>query len=705
MVMPIAISRQRLLLGLLAAPTLILPEREATAWGVHGSTAGTIALIDFTNNPVFQRTAGQTTGPVYVSGTYTGPNPNPQGQLRKISDNSVVVAWTNLTNLTQGSGFFQGSIPGAPQGVDMKAEVRRGDNNSVSSAGTGTVRVGACCLMYGQSNMSVLSTQTNGSPPSAASGTSCFQGNKGSSSAWVAVPAANGIRQLLNNLNSLLGIAVAAIDLSVVGADIGFLSGSNWANVVNNLNAMNVNGDFELLFFNQGENNAQSVPPNQFENEWVGDLQLIQSQALSQTGRSSAQLPIIVSSLATLKSPNTPSGGPWWAETQQYIYDAGTQAPNITYSHTDIFAALGADGLHMTGADCDKVGQMFAQTAGVIAGATSNYPHWYITSATLTDATHTTVGLTHSMGTDFTPTSGITGFEVSGDGGATWLTPSAAVRTNATTITLTHSSLQTSQRLVRYAYGTQPNVSSPIIDNSSIGVPLNYTPYWITCASPSIPVPTFRPPGTKTVFNNSTHICSSVSNLATGDGSVAQTVFLAVMQANTPTGVTLTPYPGGVINPGSAGSGIAMTLAASVSGGCSIWTCQIATGVESCSIAAQYSGVVAASVFDLWTVPTSLLNSATPVASAGKTMTPGDTTDSVTLQTNANGFVIVCAFQEDGAAVFSGTENYARGHHVGLGKAVSAYSAVNASNASSVVTITMASGASSNDNMLAASFR
>jgi hypothetical protein len=67
--------------------------------------------------------------------------------------------------------------------------------------------------------------------------------------------------------------------------------------------------------------------------------------------------------------------------------------------------------------------------------------------------TTVTVTLTHPSGiTDFTPTTGIEGFVFEDDG--TPITITAAVRTNATTITLTLNSAPTGTEVLMYCYGT-----------------------------------------------------------------------------------------------------------------------------------------------------------------------------------------------------------------------------------------------------------
>lgn len=101
-------------------------------------------------------------------------------------------------------------------------------------------------------------------------------------------------------------------------------------------------------------------------------------------------------------------------------------------------------------------------------------PH--ITAATAIDSVTTDLTLAHrGAGSDFTPTSAITGIEISADDFATTLTISAAVRTDSATIRLTHGAGAT-PRKVRYMYAGNPDITGTIKDNSSLASPADPTP-------------------------------------------------------------------------------------------------------------------------------------------------------------------------------------------------------------------------------------
>jgi hypothetical protein len=82
-----------------------------------------------------------------------------------------------------------------------------------------------------------------------------------------------------------------------------------------------------------------------------------------------------------------------------------------------------------------------------------------------------TVTLVHDDGTDFTPASGIEGFKYF-DNGSNPVTISAAVRTNATTITLTLASGIAGTLYYGYDALLSVNTANLVKDNATIVMPL-----------------------------------------------------------------------------------------------------------------------------------------------------------------------------------------------------------------------------------------
>lgn len=132
------------------------------------------------------------------------------------------------------------------------------------------------------------------------------------------------------------------------------------------------------------------------------------------------------------------------------------------------------DGVHLTAAGyaaaAERSARRLLQHMGVIAsGATG--PR--ITAAARTGST-ITVTITHDGGTDFAPSSSIEGFRYL-DGGGANIAISAAVRTNATTITLTLASAVSGT--LYYAFDDMAGLSTANVvrDNAAISMPLRST--------------------------------------------------------------------------------------------------------------------------------------------------------------------------------------------------------------------------------------
>ena len=110
-----------------------------------------------------------------------------------------------------------------------------------------------------------------------------------------------------------------------------------------------------------------------------------------------------------------------------------------------------------------------------------------IVSAVGVDYTTTDVTIVHDGGTDFTPTSGISGFRVSFDDFATSVVPTAVARTSATKIRLSHANSGGAAARVAHLRGALPNVTAPVEDNQTPQFNLNPTETFITATAPPVP--------------------------------------------------------------------------------------------------------------------------------------------------------------------------------------------------------------------------
>src|SRR5690242_7995225 len=203
---------------------------------------------------IFQRGYGLTSGRPILSGRYVGAVPRPQCQIRRVADDTIVIPWSNVTNLVQNGGVWSGLGPAVPQSADLiyKFEVRRGDDVTAVASGVNPWGVGILFLLHGQSNMGTLVRSSDGQEVAAIPGTYFWDK---ATKQLTAPTDGNGYRKLINGLKANLGVVVAGFDESVPATNIDYLVGPAWdsyvvSDVQNHLN------DFEFILWNQGENNA-----------------------------------------------------------------------------------------------------------------------------------------------------------------------------------------------------------------------------------------------------------------------------------------------------------------------------------------------------------------------------------------------------------------------------------------------------------------
>lgn len=615
-------------------------------------------LTDIASGRLFQRTKALTTGPVSASGTYTGGSPSAvELQVRKVSDNSIVKAWTTASATIAG-GNWSATITGVAQGGSYYVEARPSNATGLAKTGSNPFYIGILIVMYGQSNMLGM-TGTTSSPPSATAGTTYFNG-----SAWIAVPAGNGVRELLNGVIAATSIPCAALNGAVAGVPISSLSKgqTNYTNIAAQITA--AGGDFEFIAWHQGEGDSANGTS---QSTYLAALSQLHSDLVTDYGRTKAQAPLVLAGLGTVTGGASGYGtDATWDAMERTLIDASTTNASTTYSHSNRDAVIINANVHYDGAGYGNAGKRYARSMTTLLGSTSGYPNWHIASAAVVDATHTTVDLTHGLGTDFTPTSGITGFEVSGDNGANWAAPSAAVRTNATRITLTHSSLATdSNRKLRYQYGLLPDTSGIVLDNSSLAVPLDNSAGVISPTPLStLPVPTFRTNVTMSTGVNTANVSQAGMNIVNAAADLLLIAGVSVASATqTLSSATITP---------NGGSPISATVVKTDTSNthCSIIQFAIPNGTDLTN--ATFAVVFTGSVFNaprcaFWTVPQADLSSTTAVDKQTATSASANALTISNLTTSLGGFVIAISNQATISAnsnTWSGAESYAERYDV-----------------------------------------
>lgn len=435
-----------------------------------GTVSGgdTITITEKTDGEIVQRTAATNNAAVTISGTYSGTPTAIEYRLLLASDDTTEVqTWATLDAAPTG-GTFSGTPTITSTANYVHAEVRYSNDTGVTSLQANDWGVGTLVGTIGQSNIENWFTDGTGTPNG-----KCSVHAPGG---WVKQSTTGtGAIGFGNKLSNALGHVVGLLDYSVGGSGLvsgvtspywGDSTGSYYTNFTAAVTA--VGGGLEFILWAQGEQDAFVGSPTATEANYTSTLNSLVAQCRTDINNDSDQtnLPFIISQLGRATNGAT---------------DANTQAIKdalFTVATTTADCYLGAtthdiplsDSVHFTTAGYTTHGERMAQAVLDITGDVTFHRGPAIASATLVDSTTIDVTLTHVGGTDFTPTTSITGFEVFDD--ATPVTISTAVRQSATVIRLGLAAAITGTATARYMYGVNPTITGVVLDNSTESLPL-----------------------------------------------------------------------------------------------------------------------------------------------------------------------------------------------------------------------------------------
>ncbi|HBZ01459.1 MAG TPA: hypothetical protein DEO84_09095 [candidate division Zixibacteria bacterium] len=468
-------------------------------------TVSMIAVTDFANYRVFQREIGGTSKSVTITGTYSNLNwHHIDARLLTHGTNTTVVDWTTIDS-TPGGGTFSG-ILSVPQGGWYNIEIRAVDNSGStigSSRGTKKWGVGMIILCIGQSNMSghgqnpfTIATSDlavnysnagvwehlsdpydDGSPAGAVD-------NDNSTAAGSMIPAL--ANSLLQTINFPIAFVPSPKDNSNLYSQWAYRNSSNHYDTTtlygqSITKARNVGG-VELIVMYQGEADTNA---HRTEAQYKADFATLIGNYRQDLY---ANIPIFICQLGpiTLGFNTRTDADVVAVRSAQHDLDNGE----------DIFMAATAmdqprlDHVHFTTQGLDAIGGRIAQTINYYLGAASYYRGpAIITPAFFTNGNRDTVDIQigHRGENDITPDSGITGFSLLSNGSPVSIT--SAVRMSADRIRLTLGSAippGTTVKL-RYLWGSNPDTSALVKDNSSLELPLENTTADITIIDQQLP--------------------------------------------------------------------------------------------------------------------------------------------------------------------------------------------------------------------------
>jgi hypothetical protein len=186
-------------------------------------------------------------------------------------------------------------------------------------------------------------------------------------------------------------------------------------------------------------------------------------------GTSLPNLPFFIGT--TQDEPDNPAGLRFQREAEMLVAnnDANVRFGFSTYD------LLTRDNTHQTEPSQIVTASRFAgQVTALINGTAQKRAAYFTTAAAVSD-TQTDVTLTHVGGTDFSPSTGITGFRVFNSAG-TELPVSAAGRQSATVVRVTHASKAGGTGSLIYMPNAQASDDSTVLhDNSALTLPFDVT--------------------------------------------------------------------------------------------------------------------------------------------------------------------------------------------------------------------------------------
>ncbi|MEM9085293.1 MAG: sialate O-acetylesterase [Pseudomonadota bacterium] len=451
-------------------------------------------------------------------------------------------------------------------------------------------------------------------------------------SQWVA-PGGRGVIEFLNAMQAATGRVCRMVYGGASGVAIAALQKGAGLYETLLTDIQNSGATPSFVIWHQGEGDAAGSAANLAT--YQASLDTLHGSLTTDLGLTRTTLPIVLSSLATTTSPSIENDANWDAM-QRNLATINASYPHVHFSHSNVPAER-VDSFHWTPASYGKSGRLSAQRVQVLMGLQSASPNWTIDQiGERVSGTQTRVNVTHSLGDDFTPTSGITGFEVTGNQGGT---QEAAIgeREDATTILLTHADIGTAERRVRYHYGRTPDITNPVLDNSALAVPLQFTTDDIVIAgAAALPTPTHAGTYLVAPANPSVRTGIPVSG-ETEELLVPICVFLNGTFSGIDGALTVTAQPSGTqIVAGAPHSTIQST------GGrpSQLWTDVIVpVGTTSIDLSLADANTFIATGYAIWTCPTANLNSTTPVDA----QSAGGNAAALTigLATSAGGFALV----------------------------------------------------------------
>lgn len=424
----------------------------------------------------YQKNESTNDATIPLSGTLVGADGVVQARI--MSGSTVVVDWADLA--TSSSGSFSGTVTIPPTSGLLRAEYRFKDFPVVPWVG-GNWNAGLVTLHNGQSNTTGLTgndqTVLTDSHISYDTSDDTYETTTGLALTSVAA-----------DITAASGWSVFTMIAGSPGAGSGFLTDDTAATdepvdqVMDALTALGYRVD--MFFLNQGENN---VTTQASRDKWEADWAEFVSDMGAITGQGATGIPVFLTPLMTYGGALAGFTDENWSEMKTFQRQATIDRANWYLCGPGDDLVRNVDDFHLASDSYSLRGEREVAVAMGVLGFASSVSFFTIASAT-GNTTTTTVTVSHGEGADFgfvdlnhgggtgqdtSSRANIQSFEVSDDGGTTWQS-TTGVRTNATTITLTHdTALSAAPNRLRYFYGAN-NSGGVVRDDTGLTWPLQF---------------------------------------------------------------------------------------------------------------------------------------------------------------------------------------------------------------------------------------
>lgn len=445
---------------------------------------------------VYALGTGLVSASVPVSGTYQAQDGVMQVRVVN-SGGTEVVAWTSIGTVT--GGTFSGTITVPVTDDALFFQARMAADTTQTFTHEDNFKVGVRILLYGQSN-SIRAATTNESADAQPDYGLFYAADAdynvtptGAGYKTAAQTIGDGVVAMMTELNSQLGCAVFVIAAGQGATPAtGLADGTTPFTEIETALAA-IGGPIHAIEWMQGEQDAanthQFTPTvNANTSNYTTAVAGVHSDIVALTGQAVADVPFVLSGLATydlLEGDVINTDAKWSAfkDMQKTHMPAVLTNVHFTAPWDD---CVRLDEYHGYGLSYARRTKRSARHIAYLLGGATDPGTFEIASAVATDGETTTVTVSHGLGTDIA--FGSLPHEL-GDGAVdadtdctSFLVTAGAwedavvatgVRTNGTTITLTHATISTTGRKLRYFYGLNPT-GGVVIDNSAYATPLAF---------------------------------------------------------------------------------------------------------------------------------------------------------------------------------------------------------------------------------------